>query len=136
MTTTPLVSLQAPKDVDLDYIDNELRAIWQMYTGSEGLAATRASTFSVLIYESELTQPLLSALGFYSGPVDGIVGPRTTSAIKAAQKAYGFEVTGSSSPELSARLKSEFDQQQAKENLDLTQSSQVLQYSLTLKELA
>jgi len=85
--TTPLVSLQAPKDVDLDYIDSELRQIWQTYTGnSEGLAATRASTFSFLVYEPEQTQPLLAALGFYTGPVDGIAGPRTTSAIRGRKK--------------------------------------------------
>ncbi len=130
MTTTPLVSLQAPKDVNLEYIDNELREIWQMYTGSgDGLAATRASTFSILVYEPEVTQPLLSALGFYSGPIDGIGGPRTTSAIKAAQKSYGFEITGTSSAELSNRLRVEFDLQQAKGEIDATQSSKMPQYS-------
>lgn len=130
MTTTPLVSLQAPKDVNLEYIDNELREIWQTYgDGNESLAATRASTFSVLIYEPEVTQPLLSALGFYSGPIDGIAGPRTTSAIKAAQKAYGFEVTGTFSPELSARLKAEFDSLQAKGKIETTASSNILQYA-------
>lgn len=128
--TTPLVSLQAPKDVDLDYIDNELREIWQTYSGSsDGLAATRASTFSVLIYEPEVTQPLLSALGFYSGPIDGIAGPRTTSAIKAAQKAFGLEVTGTSSPELSSRLKAEFESLQAKGKIDIDASPNVRQYS-------
>ena len=130
MTTTPLVSLQAPKDVNLEYIDNELREIWQMYTGSgDGLAATRASTFSILVYEPEVTQPLLSALGYYSGPIDGINGPRTTSAIKAAQKAYGLEVTGTSSPELSNRLKAEFEQQQATGKIGKDPSSAVLQYT-------
>jgi len=108
MKTTPLVSLQAPKDVDLEYIDRELREIWQTYSGvGDGLAATRASTFSFLVYEPEATQPLLASLGFYTGPVDGIGGPRTTSAIKAAQKAYKLEVTGISTPELLTRLKAE-----------------------------
>ena len=131
MTTTPLVSLQAPKDVDLEYIDNELREIWQSYnSSSDGLAATRASTFSVLVYEPEVTQPLLSALGFYSGPIDGITGPRTTSAIKAAQKAYGFEVTGTSSGELSARLKTEFDRQQAEGKIDSSATTPVLKYTV------
>ena len=130
MTTTPLVSLQAPKDVDLEYIDNELREIWQTYNGSnDGLAATRASTFSVLVYEPEVTQPLLSALGFYSGPIDGITGPRTTSAIKAAQKAYGFEVTGTASADLSTRLRTQFDRQQSQGKIDSSQASSMLQYS-------
>lgn len=130
MTTTPLVSLQAPKDVDLDYIDNELRQIWQMYRDNgDGLAASRASTFSVLIYEPEATQPLLSALGFYTGPVDGIAGPRTTSAIKAAQKALGLEITGVSSPELMAKLREQFELQQAEGKVNLLESSAVKQYS-------
>ncbi len=130
MTTTPLVSLQAPKDVDLDYIDNELQQIWQMYSGSgDGLAASRASTFSVLIYEPEATQPLLSALGFYTGPVDGIAGPRTTSAIKAAQKAYGLEITGTTTPELITKLKEKFSELQAKGEVNVKEFSAVKQYS-------
>lgn len=130
MTTTPLVSLQAPKDVNLEYIDSELRQIWQTYTGSgDGLAATRASTFSFLVYEPEATQPLLAALGFYTGPVDGIGGPRTTSAIKAAQKAYGLEVTGLSSSELLAKLRTEFEVKQAKGKIDLAELASVRQYS-------
>ena len=130
MTTTPLVSLQAPKDVDLGYIDNELRQIWQMYNGNEdGLAASRASTFSILIYEPEAIQPLLSALGFYTGPIDGIAGPRTTSAIKAAQKAYDMEITGVSNLELIAKLRQEFEVKQAEGKVGLTASSAVQNYS-------
>ncbi|AFZ47271.1 OpcA protein [Cyanobacterium stanieri PCC 7202] len=130
MTTTPLVSLQAPKDVDLDYIDRELRQIWQTYTGnSEGLAATRASTFSFLVYEPEPTQPLLAALGFYTGPVDGIAGPRTTSAIKAAQKEYDFEVTGVSSADLLARLQQEYEAVEAEGKVNLRDQSILKQYS-------
>lgn len=118
--TTPLVSLQAPKDVDLDYIDRELHSIWQSYSGgADGLAATRASTFSLLVYEPTPTQALLASLGYYTGPIDGIRGPRTTSAIKSAQKAYGLDVTGIANPELLAKLKADFEVQQAKGNIDL-----------------
>lgn len=132
--TTPLVSLQAPKDVSLDYIDNELRQIWQMYSGSgDGLAATRASTFTILVYEPDAIQPLLSALGFYTGPIDGIAGPRTTSAIKAAQKAYGFEVTGVSSPALLNKLKEEFEARSADGAVNVTDVSAVKQYSPDLE---
>lgn len=130
MKTTPLVSLQSPKDVNLEYIDLELRQIWQNYTGSaDGLAATRASTFSFLVFEPDATQPLLATLGFYTGPVDGIGGPRTISAIKAAQKAYNLEVTGLSSPELLTKLRSEFEVKQAKGKINLAELASVKQYS-------
>lgn len=49
----PLVSLQHPKDVSIDDIDAELNQIWQNNTGADGTIATRASTFSMVVYESE-----------------------------------------------------------------------------------
>lgn len=108
MTSAPLVSLQAPKDISIDDIEGELRAIWQQYDLSEeGLAATRASTFTMVIYEPEPIQSLLAALGFYTGPIDGIAGGRTTAAIKAAQKAYGLADTGFSNPALIQKLQQE-----------------------------
>jgi glucose-6-phosphate dehydrogenase assembly protein OpcA len=126
----PLVSLQSPKDVNLDYIEAELREIWRIYSsGGDGLAATRAATFSFIVYEAEPTQQLLAALGFYTGPVDGIAGPRTTSAIKAAQKAYNLEITGISTPELLAKLQSDFKQAQEEHNLDDTNKLIARQYS-------
>jgi len=110
--TQPLVSLQAPKDVSLATIEAELHDIWQSYSEGEGLAATRATTFSFLVYEPDDTQSLLAANGFYSGPVDGIAGPRTTAAIKAAQKAFAFDLTGNATPELLAKLREEFKNNQ------------------------
>jgi hypothetical protein len=61
--SAPIVSLQAPKDVSLSDIEAELSKIWQSY----GVAATRATTFSLVVYEPEETQHLLAALRFYSG---------------------------------------------------------------------
>lgn len=112
MTTSsaPLVSLQAPKDVSVADIETELSQIWQSYNpGGEGsfAAATRAATFSLVIYEPEETQQLLAALGYYMGPIDGIEGPRTQVALEVAQKALGLEVTGKSNPETLAKLKEE-----------------------------
>lgn len=111
MTTQspPIVSLQAPKDVSLSEIEAELSKIWQSYgTGEQGTpAATRATTFSLVVYEPEETQQLLTALGFYSGPIDGIPGPRTAAALREAQKAYGLERTGKASAEILARLRTE-----------------------------
>ncbi len=106
MTSAPLVSLQAPKDISIDDIEGELKAIWQQYDlTEEGIAATRASTFTMVIYEPEPIQSLLAVLGFYTGPVDGIAGGRTAAAIKAAQKTYKLAETGYSNPELIERLK-------------------------------
>ena len=111
MTTSsaPLVSLQAPKDVSVADIETELSQIWQSYGGGEGAfaAATRAATFSLVIYEPEETQQLLAVLGYYMGPIDGIEGPRTQAALEVAQKALGLEVTGKSNPETLAKLKEE-----------------------------
>lgn len=115
MTTSsaPLVSLQAPKDVSVADIETELSQIWQSYgAGGEGsfASATRAATFSLVIYEPEETQQLLAALGYYMGPIDGIEGPRTVAALEVAQKALGLEVTGKSNPEVLAKLKEQIAQ--------------------------
>ncbi|MFM7191521.1 MAG: glucose-6-phosphate dehydrogenase assembly protein OpcA, partial [Microcystaceae cyanobacterium] len=114
----PLVSLKAPTDVSLEVIETELSQIWQSYHQSEdGLAATRATTFSFIVYEPDPIQSLLAALGFYTGPIDGIAGPRLNAAIKSAQKAYGLTVTGQSSPEFAQRVQQEFTQAKAKGEL-------------------
>lgn len=46
------------------------------------------------------TQAALTRLGYRPGPIDGIMGPGTTSAISNYQYAYGLPVTGSPSPRL------------------------------------
>jgi glucose-6-phosphate dehydrogenase assembly protein OpcA len=112
--TPPLVSLQAPKDISIEVIESELHNIWQMYNDSaDGMAATRATTFSFIVYEPDAVQSLLGRLGYYTGPVDGIAGPRTTAAIKSAQKAFGLEVTGLSNDALMTQLKAAFEKAQA-----------------------
>ncbi len=114
MTTqsAPLVSLQAPKDVSISQIETELSKIWQSYSvpSEDGSfpVATRAATFSLVIYEPEETQQLLAVLGFYTGPVDGIDGPRTDAALKAAQQAFNLPVDGKASPEILTKLREEF----------------------------
>jgi glucose-6-phosphate dehydrogenase assembly protein OpcA len=128
LDSPPLVSLQSPKDVNIEQIEAELREIWQMYaSGADGLAATRAATFSFIVYEADPTQNLLSALGFYSGPVDGIAGPRTTAAIKAAQKKYQLETTGVSNLELLKKLEADFAELQQGNQVH-TSNSEAPQY--------
>jgi glucose-6-phosphate dehydrogenase assembly protein OpcA len=105
----PLQSLQAPKDVSLSEIEAELAKIWQSYgTASDDgttLSATRAATFTLVVYEPEETQQLLAALRFYTGPIDGIGGPRTEAAIRAAQANLGMKRDGKASPALLAKLR-------------------------------
>ena len=111
-TQAPTIfSLQTPKDISLNEIEAELNKIWQSYGigGEDGAlpAATRATTFTLVVYEPEQTQYLLAALGFYNGPIDGILGPQTVSALRDAQKALGLERTGKTSPQVLTRLREE-----------------------------
>ncbi len=127
---SPIVSLQAPKDVSIDEIEAELRSLWQSQGGDEDAAAvTRAATFSLVVYEPDGTQQLLASLGFYTGPIDGIAGPRTEAAIKAAQKAYGMEATGKSNEALINKLQTEFTQVRAEDKLTLENKTAAVSYS-------
>ena len=112
-TKTPIVSLQAPKDVSLEEIDRELSSLWTSLSKDEDSSASRAATFSLIVYEPNATQELLAALGYYTGPVDGIAGPRNYAAISAAQKDYGLEVTGEASSQLLERLQAEYSRTKA-----------------------
>ena len=125
-TSSPIVSLQAPKDVSIEEIEAELRSLW---TSVEDASASRAATFTLVVYEPDGTQQLLAALGFYTGPIDGIAGPRNEAAIAAAQKAYSIEVTGKSSPELLARLQTEFTKARAQDQLHSANQTSAIQYS-------
>lgn len=127
---SPIVSLQAPKDVSIDEIEAELRALWQSQGSDEdATAVTRAATFSLIVYEPDDTQQLLASLGFYTGPIDGIAGPRIKAAIKAAQKAYDLEVTGKSNQALLNRLHKEFVQAKAKDRLTPENKTAAITYS-------
>lgn len=108
MTTTPLVTLQKPKDISLSEIEAELSQIWHSQNGDKGApTAIRASTFSMVVYEPEEFQQLLAILGFYSGPIDGFHGPLTKEAVLAAQKAYDLRLTGRVDAESLERLREE-----------------------------
>ncbi|MEH2195155.1 MAG: glucose-6-phosphate dehydrogenase assembly protein OpcA [Nostoc sp.] len=110
--TSTIFSLQAPKDISLNEIDAELNQIWQSYgiTGENGglPSATRATTFTLVVYEPEETQYLLAALGFYNGPIDGILGPQMAAALREVQKKNGLPETGTATPETLTVLREEF----------------------------
>ena len=127
---SPIVSLQAPKDVSIDEIEAELRSLWQSQGMDEDSdAVTRAATFSLLVYEPDGTQQLLASLGFYTGPIDGIAGPRTEAAIQAAQKDYELDVTGKSDETLIARLQREFVEAKAKDKLTPENKTAAISYT-------
>lgn len=108
MTTTPLVTLQKPKDISPSAIEAELSQIWHIQNGDKGSpAAIRASTFSMVVYEPEEFQQLLAILGFYTGPIDGVHGGDTKEAVLKAQKAYGLRMTGRVDTETLAKLRQE-----------------------------
>ncbi|MDF5728735.1 MAG: glucose-6-phosphate dehydrogenase assembly protein OpcA [Rhizonema sp. PD38] len=111
-----IFSLQAPKDISLSDIEAELNQIWQSYgiAGEDGAlpAATRATTFSLVVYEPEETQFLLAALGFYNGPIDGIIGPQTQTALRELQKKHQLPDTGKATPETLAVLREEIAKRQ------------------------
>lgn len=129
----PIVSIQPPKDVSITEIESELRQIWQSYgsTGDSGdfPSAIRASTFSLVIYEPEETQQLLAALGYYSGPMDGIVGPRMVAALKAAQKVYGLPRTGKADETTKTKLREEYTERLKNGATTAVDGTQGLQYS-------
>ncbi|BAY19512.1 OpcA protein [Anabaenopsis circularis NIES-21] len=117
MTQAPTIfSLQAPKDISLNEIEGELNQIWQSYgiSGEDGglPAATRATTFTLVVYEPEETQYLLASLGFYNGPIDGILGPQTDIALRQAQQKYELLETGTATPETLAKLREEYTKRQ------------------------
>jgi glucose-6-phosphate dehydrogenase assembly protein OpcA len=64
----------------------------------------------LVVYEPEETQQMLAELGYYSGPIDGIVGPRMVAALKSAQKAYGLSRTGRADAETKAKLHEEYNE--------------------------
>jgi glucose-6-phosphate dehydrogenase assembly protein OpcA len=107
MTTTSLIPLEKPQDVSLREIETQLNALWNSQSGDLSTTATRAATFSMVIYEPEEFQQLLAVLGFYSGPIDGTHGGQTKAAVEKAQQAYDLMMTGRVDPQTLARLRAE-----------------------------
>ncbi|MEO0771336.1 MAG: glucose-6-phosphate dehydrogenase assembly protein OpcA [Cyanobacteria bacterium J06649_4] len=103
---TSILALQKPKDISLDEIEAELRNIWRTQdNGGTAPVATRATTFTIVIYEPEEIQQLLATLSFYDGTIDGSHGPKTREAILSAQKQFDLRMTGRVDPETLAKLR-------------------------------
>ncbi|MGD1939370.1 MAG: glucose-6-phosphate dehydrogenase assembly protein OpcA [Cyanophyceae cyanobacterium] len=124
MSTT--IALQKPKDISLSEIEAELSGLWVGQESTSGVA-TRAATFSMVVYEPEEFQQLLGALGFYKGAIDSIHGPETREAIHQAQSAYGLRTTARVDSETLKRLRQEYqtlpEKQKTIRNMDLRGAS-------------
>ncbi|MBE9061741.1 glucose-6-phosphate dehydrogenase assembly protein OpcA [cf. Phormidesmis sp. LEGE 11477] len=108
---TSLLALQKPKDISLDEIETELRNIWRVQDdGGSAPVATRATTFTLVVYEPDEIQQLLATLGYYDGEIDGSHGADTREAILAAQKDFDLRMSGRVDTETLARLRSEVRQ--------------------------
>ncbi|MEM1426669.1 MAG: glucose-6-phosphate dehydrogenase assembly protein OpcA, partial [Cyanobacteria bacterium P01_H01_bin.130] len=120
------IALQKPKDISLGEIEAELSQLWVGQESTSGVA-TRAATFSMVVYEPEEFQQLLGILGFYKGPIDSTHGPNTRGAIHQAQIAYGLRVTGRVDSETLQRLREEYqrlpENRQTNRNMDLRGTS-------------
>jgi N-acetylmuramoyl-L-alanine amidase len=51
-------------------------------------------------------QARLNNLGFDCGDVDGVIGPKTETAIRGFQESEGLDVDGIAGPQTQAKLKS------------------------------
>jgi glucose-6-phosphate dehydrogenase assembly protein OpcA len=113
-SSAPLIALKAPQTVPLEEIDAELKKIWTGELAADDditlAGAIRAKTFSLIVYEPSETQQLLAELGYYTGPIDGVDGPRTKAAIQVAQNQLGLIMNGRSSPELLVTLREQLTQ--------------------------
>jgi His-Xaa-Ser repeat protein HxsA len=56
-----------------------------------------------------VVQLALQAYGYYTGAIDGVVGPDTSTAISKMQADYGLKVTGTVTPEVLGALKITID---------------------------
>jgi glucose-6-phosphate dehydrogenase assembly protein OpcA len=99
LQSPPMARLLPSKSVAIDAIPAALQELWQ-----SNADALRANTFVLAIYEPAPIQQLLTALGFYDGPIDGINGPLTRDALANSQKAYDLTITGKANEVTFAKL--------------------------------
>ncbi len=67
-----------------------------------GLAASSAHAASASLIRA--TQAQLTSLGYYAGPTDGVMGPKTSNALIQFQSSNALPVTGSITKETASLL--------------------------------
>jgi hypothetical protein len=89
---------------DYGYVDNG--------DPNAGSADEYAYNDSAPVYDDQYWQDLamkvqsaLSRQGYYDGPIDGVIGPDSSRAIRAFQEAQGLSATGRIDPNVLTRLK-------------------------------
>jgi peptidoglycan hydrolase-like protein with peptidoglycan-binding domain len=69
-------------------------------TGSTTATSTTVSEEAVAAAAAVMElQQVMTSLGYYSGPIDGIYGPETTAGVEAMQEDLGVTVDGMYGPE-------------------------------------
>lgn len=80
---------------------------WLGGTDSASSATTTSAATTTTAADPAVVdlQRLMTRLGYYNGPIDGVYGPATTSAVKAMQEALGVPADGVYGPSTAAALK-------------------------------
>lgn len=77
------------KNQEVSSLENELAQT----QGTGSLSRSTRESSAGLLSPKQIQRALKNA-GFYNGPVDGKIGPKTKDAIKAFQKANGLKADG------------------------------------------
>jgi peptidoglycan hydrolase-like protein with peptidoglycan-binding domain len=68
--------------------------MWRFAVATAVIVALSGARLAHADADVERAQKALKQSGHDPGPIDGVAGPRTTSALKAYQQANGLETTG------------------------------------------
>lgn len=73
-------------------------------TAAPQVAVVPTPTIPTLPYTNQDIQKALKAAGIYTGPIDGIIGPKTKAAIESFQRSKGLKVDGKVGPKTWAEM--------------------------------
>jgi peptidoglycan hydrolase-like protein with peptidoglycan-binding domain len=84
-----------------------LAVVFTQDNGGNSSSATNTSTTSTAASDPAVVdlQKVMTRLGYYSGPIDGVYGSATMAAVTAMQKALGVTADGIYGPSTDAALK-------------------------------
>jgi peptidoglycan hydrolase-like protein with peptidoglycan-binding domain len=84
-----------------------LAVVFTQDNGSSSSNTTNTSTTSTVASDPAVVdlQKVMTRLGYYSGPIDGVYGAATTAAVTAMQKALGVTADGVYGPTTDTALK-------------------------------